>query len=57
MADKVIQYLYSIRGKAIYYKGDDKGQNNKRDSRGKVQLFIYASNILFINNSVDRKSS
>ena len=29
MADKVIQYLYSMRGKAIYYGGDIKGINSK----------------------------
>jgi hypothetical protein len=36
MADRVIQYLYGIRGKAIYYRGDDRGQNNRRDGRGEV---------------------
>jgi hypothetical protein len=45
-----------MRGKVIYYRGDDKGQDNRRDSRGEVQLFIYASDALFINNSVNRKS-
>jgi len=42
-------------------KGRDKGIRNKgrdngRDGRGKAQLFIYASNALFADNSVDRKS-
>jgi len=34
----------------------DKGQDNGRDGRGKAQLFICASNALFADNSVDRKS-
>ena len=59
-----------MRSKAIYYREDkegingrgrdieirDKGQDNGRDGRGKAQLFIYASNTLFIDNSVNRKS-
>jgi hypothetical protein len=59
-----------MRSRVIYYRGDkegingkrrDKGiynkeQDNRRDGRSKVQLFIYISNVLFINNSIDRKS-
>ena len=59
-----------MRSRAIYYGGDkegmnsrgkdkgirDKGQDDRRDSRSKVQLFIYASNALFADNSVNRKS-
>jgi hypothetical protein len=59
-----------MRSRAIYYKRDkeginskgrdkgiyNKGQNNKRDSRGKVQLFIYISNALFTNNFVNKRS-
>jgi len=40
------------RDKGIYNKGRDDG----RDGRGKVQLFIYASDVLFADNSVNRKS-
>jgi len=50
VADRVIQYLYSTRSRAIYYRGDkegingrgrdkgirDKGQDDRRDGRGKV---------------------
>jgi len=70
VVDRVIQYLYGTRSRAIYYRGDkegikgrgrDKGIRNKgrddgRDGRGKAQLFICASNALFTDNSVDRKS-
>ena len=70
MADRVIQYLYSMRSKAIYYRGDkeginsrgrdkgirDKGRDSSKDGRSKAQLFIYASDVLFIDNSVNRKS-
>ena len=69
MVDKVIQYLYSTRSRAIYYRGDkeeinsrgrykgiyNKGRDNG-DSRSEAQLFIYTSNVLFIDNSVNRKS-
>ena len=34
----------------------DKGQDDGRDGRGKAQLFIYTSDILFIDNSINRKS-
>ena len=75
MVDRVIQYLYSIRSRAIYYRGDKKGINSRgrdkgirdkgrddsrddgRDSRSKAQLFIYTSDALFTDNSVNRKSS
>jgi len=70
VVDRVIQYLYSMRSRAIYYRGDkegingrgrdkgirNKGQDDGRDGRGKVQLFIYASDALFADNSVNRKS-
>jgi len=59
-----------MRSRAIYYGGDkkgingrgrdkgicNKGRDNRRDGRGKAQLFICASNALFADNSVDRKS-
>jgi len=59
-----------MRGKAIYYRGDikgingkgknkgiyNKGQDNGKDGRSEVQSFIYASNALFIDNSVNIKS-
>ena len=35
----------------------DKGQDDRRDGRGKAQSFICASDALFIDNSVDRRSS
>src|SRR6266702_4538541 len=68
-ADRVIQYLYSTRGKAIYYGGDtegtnskgrnisDKGRDDGRDGRSEAQSFICASDASFADNSVDRKSS
>jgi len=59
-----------MRSRAICYRGDkkginsrgrdkgirDKGQDNRRDGRGKAQLFIYTSDALFIDNSVNKKS-
>jgi hypothetical protein len=59
-----------MRSRAIYYRGDkeginskerdkgihNKGQDNRRDSKSKVQLFICISDISFIDNSVHRKS-
>ena len=59
-----------MRSRAIYYRGDkeginsrgrdkgirDKGRDNSRDSRSKAQSFICASDALFIDNSVNRKS-
>ena len=70
MADRVIQYLYSIRSRAIYYRGDkegtnskkrdkginNKGQDNRKDGKNKVQSFIYTSNASFADNSINRKS-
>ena len=67
MVNKVIQYLYSIRSRVIYYRRDTEGingkgrsikagQDNKKDSRSKTQLFIYTSNILFADNSINKKS-
>ena len=35
----------------------DKGRDNGRDSRGKAQSFIYTSDVLFADNSINRKSS
>jgi len=35
----------------------DKGRDDGRDGRGEAQLFICASDVLFTDNSVDRKSS
>jgi len=42
-------------------RGKDKGirnkeQDDRRDGRGKAQSFIYASDISFADNFVDRKS-
>ena len=59
-----------MRSRAIYYRGDkeginsrgrdkgirNKGRDNGRDGRGKAQLFICASNALFMDNFVNRKS-
>ena len=59
-----------MRSRAIYYRGDkegingrgrdkgiyDKGRDNG-DGRGKAQSFICASDVLFTENSVNRKSS
>ena len=59
-----------MRSRAIYYREDkeginsrgrnkgirDKGRDNGKDGRGKAQLFICASNALFIDNSINRKS-
>ena len=59
-----------MRSRVIYYRGDKKGINSKgrdkeiynkgrddrRDGRGKAQLFICASNILFTDNFINRKS-
>ena len=56
MADRVIQYLYGMRGKAIYYGGDDKGQDNRKDNKNKAQSFICISNALFTDNSINKKS-
>ena len=59
-----------MRSRVIYYRGDkeginsrgrdkeirDKGWDDRRDGRGKAQLFICASDILFIDNTINRKS-
>ena len=58
-----------MRSRVIYYGGDkeeingrgrDKGIRNKGrddgDSRGEAQLFIYASDALFADNFINRKS-
>ena len=57
-----------MRGKVIYYGGDikgmngkerninDKGRDNGKDGRSETQLFIYASDVLFIDNFINRKS-
>ena len=34
----------------------DKGQDDGRDGRSKAQSFIYTSDVLFTDNSVNRKS-
>ena len=34
----------------------DKGWDDKRDGKSKVQLFIYTSNASFMDNFVNRKS-
>jgi len=59
-----------MRSRAVYYRGDKKGINSRekdkgirdqgrdnRDGRSKAQLFIYTSDALFTDNSVNRKSS
>ena len=70
MANKIIQYLYNMRSRAIYYKGDkegindrekdtgirNKGQDNKRNGKNKMQSFICVSDASFADNLVDRKS-
>jgi hypothetical protein len=59
-----------MRSRVIYYRRDkegindrgrdkgirDKGRDDGRDGRGKAQLFICASDALFIDNSINRKS-
>ena len=62
-ADRVIQYLYGTRSRAICYGGDEEGTNGRGRDKGRddrkdgAQLFICASNASFADNSVDRKSS
>jgi hypothetical protein len=34
VADRVIQYLYSIRSRAIYYRGDKEGTKGKKRDKG-----------------------
>jgi hypothetical protein len=71
VVDRVIQYLYSIKSRVIYYRGNkegingkgrdkgiyNKGQDNEKDGKGEAQSFIYISNASFTDNSVNRKSS
>ena len=59
-----------MRSRVIYYRGDkeginsrgrdkgiyNKGQDDGRDSRSESQLFIYISDALFADNSINRKS-
>ena len=56
-----------MRSRVIYYRGDKEGINsrgrdigigrdNRRDGRSKAQLFICASDVLFADNSINRKS-
>jgi hypothetical protein len=58
-----------MRSRVIYYGGDKEGINGKGrdkgisdkgrdngDGRSKAQSFIYASDVLLADNSVDRKS-
>jgi len=69
-ADRVIQYLYGTRSRAICYGGDKEGTNGRGrdkgisdkgrddgDGRNEAQSFICASDASFADNSVDRKSS
>ena len=68
MADKIIQYLYGTKGRAIYYGGDTegtngkerdingKGQDDREDGKNKVQSFICVSDALFVDNSINKKS-
>src|SRR5204862_3068898 len=46
-ADQTIQYLYSTKGKALRYGDDD----------NEAHSFICASDALFADNTLDRKSS
>ena len=59
-----------MRSRVIYYRGDkeginsrgrdkgirNKGRDNSRDGRSKAQSFIYTSNVLFIDSSINKKS-
>jgi hypothetical protein len=70
VVNRVIQHLYSIKSRAIYYREDkeginskkrDKGiynkrQDNRKDSKSKIQSFICISNALFIDNFINKKS-
>ena len=44
------------RDKGIRDKGQDNGRDDSRDGISKAQSFIYASDALFTDNSVNRKS-
>ena len=58
--DPHLDYIYSINLEEINGRGRDKGIYNKGrdngDGRSEAQLFIYASNALFADNSINRKS-
>jgi hypothetical protein len=61
-ADRVIQYLYGTRSRAICYGGVNNGTNDMRDDgRGRsgdeARSFICASDASFADNTADRKSS
>ena len=45
--DRTIQYLYGTKEKALRYEGDD----------NEAHSFIYVSDALFVDNTLDRKSS
>jgi len=45
-----------MEGNSKGRKISNKGQDNRRDSKNKMQLFIYASNASFADNSINRKS-
>jgi hypothetical protein len=49
-ADRVIQFLYNTRSRAICYGGGDTGDDGARS-------FVCASDASFADNTVDRKSS
>jgi len=51
-ADRVIQYLYNTRGRAIAYGGGVEGRGSNR-----ARAFICASDASFADNTADRKSS
>src|SRR5579871_2458577 len=51
-ADRVIQYLYHTKGRAIAYGGVTKGRGDNG-----ARAFVCASDASFADNSVDRKSS
>ena len=61
-ADRVIQYLYGTRNRAICYGGVDSGTSDMRDDGGgrdgnEARSFICASDASFADNTADRKSS
>ena len=61
-ADRVIQYLYGTRSRAICYGGVNNGTNDMRDDGGgrsgdEARSFICASDASFADNTADRKSS
>ena len=61
-ADRVIQYLYGTRNRAICYGDIVSGTNDMRDNGGsrdgnEARSFICANDASFADNTVDRKSS